>query len=317
MKTHTKITTYLIVETIVVFIILSWLAYYLFRQEWGGWQWVAYVPVLLFQGLWFDRLYIVGHEATHRKLTPSRPALNDLLGMFILIPILVPLKVYRKIHYFHHGFNRKDHHTSVLDVFVSKKPITPLRKVYYYTIWIGAVFMGGYFIHSLVSVLLFLCLPTSVARRISPAFEGWTLKDQFWSWLQFLVGIGFHIFVFKIMGYEAWLTILALPLLAFAWVWSLLVYIFHYDTSIGDGVRYNVRSLRRHWFFSWLLMNFNEHATHHQRPNIPWYQLPAQRRPLPEDYQHNQKVQTIFQAIFFQLKGPIIVYEGDIKKGED
>jgi fatty acid desaturase len=57
-------------------------------------------------------------------------------------------------------------------------------------------------------------------------------------------------------------------------------------------------------------MNFNEHATHHQNPNIPWYELPQKRIALPEDFDvQNQPTRNFFKAILNQLKGPIIVYE--------
>jgi fatty acid desaturase len=103
---------------------------------------------------------------------------------------------------------------------------------------------------------------------------------------------------------------LGYPLLSFAWVLSLLVYIFHYDTTIGDNVRYNVRSVKRVPVFSWILMNFNEHATHHQFPNIAWYELPEKQKELPEYFKDkNQNTWNFFKAILNQLKGPHIHYE--------
>jgi fatty acid desaturase len=57
-------------------------------------------------------------------------------------------------------------------------------------------------------------------------------------------------------------------------------------------------------------MNFNEHATHHQYPNIPWYELPEKRKALPEPYlTKNQRTRNFFRAILNQLKGPNIVHE--------
>lgn len=56
-------------------------------------------------------------------------------------------------------------------------------------------------------------------------------------------------------------------------------------------------------------MNFNEHATHHAYPNIPWYQLPNQPNQVPEKFRSNQNVRTVRQAVLQQLKGPKIVYD--------
>lgn len=306
-----SVNTKLIIETIGVFILVSIAAVALHRLPVGvGWQRLLYLPLLLFQGLWFYRFYIVGHEASHGKLFAHSRRANDFWGSVVLLPLMVPVTIYRKIHMFHHGFNRKDDHTSALDTFVVNAKPGLLRRLYYYALWYISVFLGGFFIHSLVSVLLFLFIPVSFSKRISPAFNNWTWKDQVSSILLFAAGVLLHVAVYVLLGKEVYLYTLGYPMLSFAWVLSLLVYIFHYDTTKGNSVRYNVRSLRRVPVFSWALMNFNEHATHHQYPNIPWYELPSKSVPLPESYAaRNQNTWNFFRAILNQLKGPAIVYE--------
>jgi fatty acid desaturase len=69
---------------------------------------------------------------------------------------------------------------------------------------------------------------------------------------------------------------------------------------------FNVRALPRQPFLSWLLLNFNEHVTHHADPSIPWYQLPHRRVVLPEAFEDNQNVGSVWQAIWQQRKGPIL-----------
>lgn len=303
-----RVNIYLLAETFVIFAVLITLANYVWRLE-TDWKWLIYLAILFFQGLWLDRIYIVGHETTHGKLFPENRRLNDFCGIVMLMPLAVPLQIYRKIHQFHHGFNRRDTHTSALDTFVSRKPITPFKRFYFQILWFIGVFGSGYFWHSLAAIVIFLFLPNSAATKISPAFKHWTGRDRLISWAEFLLGIGFHLAFYFAGGFSFWLISLALPIIIFSWIWSLLVYIFHYDTSIGRDVRYNVRSLPHHWFFSWLLMNFNEHTTHHAFPNLPWYQLSEKRIEIPEKYRANQNVKTIWQAIFQQFKGANIVYE--------
>lgn len=112
---------YLVAETLLVFIGISGLAVgILYLPVSEVTRWVLYAPLLLFQGLWFYRFYIVGHEASHKKLFVESKSKNDLWGSVVLLPIMTPINIYRKIHMFHHGFNRKDHHTSALDTFVVK-----------------------------------------------------------------------------------------------------------------------------------------------------------------------------------------------------
>lgn len=310
-RTHLRITTWLILETVLVFVALALLAVTLARASLGGLFYLLYPPVLLFQGLWLDRIYVIGHEAAHKKLVPHDRRLNDLLGQFVLMPLLVPVSIYRKVHGFHHNANRKDHHTAALDVFVSRRPITPLVRAYYYALWYLGVFAGGYFLHSLVSILIFLFLPTPRAQKISPAFAGWSSRDRLIAWGQYSACLMFHASVWLVFGAQVWLYTLLFPLLSFAWIWSLLIYIFHYNTTIGAQTRYNVRALGRHPFFSWLLLNFNEHATHHIRPSLPWYELPERRQELPERFERNQNTRSFYRAILNQLKGPTIVYDKD------
>jgi fatty acid desaturase len=109
------------------------------------------------------------------------------------------------------------------------------------------------------------------------------------------------------LGARVWALTLGAPLLAFAWVYSLLVYIYHYETDYGPAVRFHVRSLRPSPIASWWLLNFNEHGTHHRLPKLPWYALPEHREPLPPEHAANQKVQTITAAILRQLRGPRII----------
>ncbi len=300
-----KKNSILLIETFLIYILLSYLAY--FSASVGGYlRYLIFIPTLLFQGLWFYRLYIIGHEASHGKLFTNKQ-INFIFGSIVLIPLLVPIPIYRKIHAFHHGFNRKDYHTSSLDTYVVKGKANIFQKIYYYTIWYIAVFFGGLFLHSLVSVLLFLFVPVSLSEKVSPAFKGWNFKKQLYSIFLFSVGVLVHLAVYFLLGKKIYLYSLLYPMLSFAWVLSLVVYIFHYRATTGKEVLYNVRSLKAPKFLMWILLNFTEHATHHQSPQISWYDLEKKKVELPEEFaKKNHHYQSIFKAILNQIKGPII-----------
>ena len=117
-----------------------------------------------------------GHEASHHKLLPEHPRANDAIGQLALFFLMVPLSVFRKIHRFHHGANRRDHQTSALDCYVVPKGAGPLRRGWAHVLWFTGILGGGWFTHSLVSILLFLFLPVSMARKVSPAFQGWNVR---------------------------------------------------------------------------------------------------------------------------------------------
>ena len=303
---HVWISALLLVETLCVLVALAAAA--LLAAEAAAPLWLR-AALTLALGLWLDRLYTIGHEAAHRKLFPDHPRLNDLAGALALAPLLVPLAVFRKIHAFHHGHNRRAPKVATLDV-VLLPPGPGIRRALAralgWATWTLGVFAGGFYLHGLVSVVLFLLLPTALARRVSPAFAGWRPRLRARAWAELGAGVLLHAGLWLGLGREAWLAALGLPTLAFAWIYSMLVYIYHYRTPVGAEVRSNVRSLPPSSVMSWVLLNFNEHATHHADPRIPWYLLPLRRsaaRPAPEA----RPPRTIARAVLRQLRGPIFV----------
>jgi len=303
---HKRATLRLLTETVLVALGLACMSLWVHRHPEVIPQ-VLLVPLAIAQGIWLDRLYIVAHEGVHRKLLPFHPLANDILTTVLLLPIAAPLTIYRKIHHFHHGSNRRDAQTAALDHFVVRGSVSRMRTLYYRCTWIFYVFLGGFYVHSLVTILLFLVVPTRVLKRIDPVFNGWRAALRVRSWGEFACGVALHATIIASLGLDSWLVVLGWPIVVFAWVWSLLLYVYHYDTTVGTDVRYNVRSLPRQRVTAWLFLNFNEHATHHRDPSVPWYLLPEQSLPLPERYASNQNVNSLLQAVLRQLRGPHIV----------
>ncbi len=309
---HAAVTTHMLLETwaVAAALVASALALLGPSLEGDALARLGLGVVIALEGCWLHRLYTIGHEAVHLKLAPARRGLNDLIGQLLLLPLAVPMPVYRKIHAFHHGRNRRDYESAAIDTFVTARPDSPLRRAWFHALWYLGVFAGGFFIHGVVSILLFVCLPLRLARRVSPAFKGWRRRDQLASLGCVALGLGLHVAIAWRFGGAVYTVVLGAPMLVFAWVYSLLVYIYHYRTSYGPKVRYNVRSLRRHWLLSWWLLNFNEHVTHHGDPSLPWYRLPKERRVLPDSHAGNQDVWTVGAAIRNLLRGPVIVAPG-------
>ena len=267
--------------------------------------WLLAIP----RGLWIQRHYCVGHEAAHGKLVPGRPLANDLLGQASLLALLTPLPVFRKIHRFHHGHNRRDLHTSALDV-VWIGSASWWRRLVACGQWLVAVFGCGWFLHGLASIVLFLGLPLSVAERVSVAFRGWTLRERLLSIGAFAVGVALHVGCLWPLGPSAWVPLVVAPLMVFSWSYSAQLYIYHYDTSIGPQVTRHARSLGGP-IVSWWLMNLNEHANHHQRPALVWYALGAaakEDRPPPGVVRSARR--SFAWGVLNQLRGPRIVVRG-------
>ncbi len=270
---------------------------------------LLYIPIVLMQALWLDRLYVAGHEAAHRKLFTHNKLTNEIFGFMILLPLMVPLRIYRKIHDFHHKHNRTTAEVSALDVFISKRKNNIASKLYFSSLWYFAVFVGGFFLHSLISVLLFLFVPVRWSKKISPAFNDWTVGDQLNSILQFFAGVAFQVGIYLIGGVEIYLYVLGYPMIVFAWIWSMLVYVFHYDTTMGDRNMFHARALKSNFLFKYILLNFNEHVTHHVKPGVSWFDLRNKRVELPPEFQSNEKADNLVKAVFQQLKGPKIIWK--------
>lgn len=290
---HLIYTAWLMLETVLVILTLVTAILYLREHP------LVWLPIVLL-GMWGQRLYMVGHEASHRKLLPNSLKLNDLLGQLCLLPILVPMSVFRQIHFFHHAHNRRDVRTSALDVYLIGNKFELLQRCWSYTLWYVAVFGGGFFFHSLISILILLFLPPSIARRISPAFRGWTYRKQLQAIAIFATGIALHVMVAVFGGSELWLYCCGLPFLVFAWVYSALMYTPHYHTAIGKQVQSNARSMKRQAIPAWWLLNFNAHLVHHRNPAIPWYQLNRHAKT-------SEPKLNLLQAVLQQLRGPILI----------
>ena len=276
------------------------------------WSYDNSLPILVWlgvflQGCWMQRVYCVGHESAHRRLFPHNPLLNNIVGQLFLWILLVPLSIFQKIHDFHHAANRRDYQTSALDVYMVPPNPSRLQRLWPNILWYAGILCGGWFIHSLISILLFLMLPVGIARKVSPAFKGWTLGNQIAAGLSFFAPFIIHFIAVQWVGVEIWALCYLFPFAIFAIVYSLQLYVYHYRTTIGPKTLYHARRLSGPRWISWWLLNLNEHDTHHQRPKIVWYALPDSHKPLPTEFAANQNVETYFAGLCQQFNGPTLV----------
>lgn len=255
-------------------------------------------------GLWFQRLYFVGHEAVHGKLWPQDRRWNDRLGQACLVPLVVPIDVYRKIHFFHHAHNRRDHRTSALDTFRVSPRFAWVQKPAAAAAWYFSVFCGGFFVQSLVSVLFFAFVPDKAGRRVTPAYKGWTQRERWRTQLVLAAVAASHCLIWNAFGQNLWLLWCGIPLGVFSLVYSLTTYIFHYRTGYGADTRRNARSLRAGPLVRWWLLDFNFHEAHHREPAMPWYALEEASTLAGE-------APSFIKGVLFQFRGPVYVRAGD------
>ena len=142
---------------------------------------------------------------------------------------------------------------------------------------------------------------------MSPAFKGWSRRDQIASLTLFALPVTAQVLFAWWLGVDAWLAIFGLPLLAFAWGYSVQRYVYHYRTTMGPQTRFHARRLHGGRFLAWWLLNLNEHDSHHRHTRVVWYDLPAAGRPLPAEFAGNQNVQRFSAGLLQQLRGPTLV----------
>ena len=207
----------------------------------------------------------------------------------------------------HHSSNRKDEQTSALEVYPIPANAPVYRRLLPYLLWYVGIAFGGWFLHSLVSILFFLFLPLRVAQKVSPAFQGWTRRDQIKSIFAFVLPMLVHLAIGWQVGPATWAYFYGLPFVVFAWVYSIQLYVYHYATSIGPKTVFHARRLTDSNLISWWLLNLNSHDTHHRRPKVVWYKLPEAASPLPSEFSHNQNVNSFSAGILQQFKGPKVI----------
>jgi fatty acid desaturase len=161
---------------------------------------------------------------------------------------------------------------------------------------IWAFLAGGWFLHSLVSVVFFLFLPLQVARRVSPAFHGWRRKDQLNSLVCFTFALAIHLCVFRFLGAHFWALTIGWPLLVF--------YVYHYRSGYGPKIKEHVLSFRSIAFLRWWLLGFSDHVAHHHEPGLSWYLLAERSDSMSQDQSGKRSVAI---GILRQWRGPNIV----------
>lgn len=300
---HTRRTARMLFETAGVSVALLGASLWCWHIDAVWAVWLLAVP----RGLWVQRHYCVGHEASHLKLFPESRRLNAIVGQLFLLPLLTPLAVFRKIHIFHHGHNRRDYHTSALDV-ISLRRNTWYWRGYGWFRWLTATYLGGWFWHGLISILLFLVLPVATARRISPAFEGWTTAKRIESIVAFGSAVAVLLAPLVYGGFGLWLACWGAPLVVFAWFYAAHLYVYHYRTAIGPAVHEHARRLGGR-ITGWWLLNLNLHDAHHAQPSVVWYAIPDVNWAVPSAELGTGR--SLWWGIWHQLRGPMLLTYGD------
>lgn len=259
-----------------------------------AWGWLLLLPVLT-SNIWWALI----HEAIHGVLFDSRSA-NRLAGRAQAILFGAAFDLLRWGHLLHHALSRTRRERS--EVYVAGEDDLPWFTLNYYF-----RLTGGLYWFEVLGSLIFL-LPRSVigwaARRLASEHNVVaTLTDKLLDpvtlramrldgWLILtLYGLAFALY-----GEYAWMLVLAL--MGRAFLISVVDNAFHYGTPLED-TKY-ARNLALPTWAGRLILNFNLHGAHHQRPGLPWWRLPDYHRRSRTGFQGNW-----ICALLHQFRGPI------------
>jgi fatty acid desaturase len=227
-------------------------------------------------------LFSVLHEAIHRSLAPVTRlpllglSLNDLLGRVVGIVFGSPFDFVSTAHVTHHSVNRTpDEHLEVYDRSLPTAERRSFVKGYYFFL------LGGlYAVELFVPMLLWL--PHRIVQpRLERLFQTDPMARHV---LRRIVRSPHRVRAIRIDAcvivasiatstvlYGRYWWILALHFLIRAFLISLLDYVYHYGSPLGDRLHgYNLELPR---WLSPLILNFNYHGVHHRFPALPWRSL--------------------------------------------
>ncbi|MEN9362189.1 MAG: hypothetical protein RL095_3724 [Verrucomicrobiota bacterium] len=258
-------------------------------RDWG-WELV----LLALSYTWFGHLaYALLHEAEHGVLMPSR-RLNNALGVLLGLFFPAPFHLLRQGHLHHHRANRGP--GECFDLIQPGENRWWKRTVFYGilcgTFWLTTVTLGN----------LVAALWPGLLRRLPGGFDRATqelgqsldpdadLAIRLEAWAIF--AIYGALFFFAPHPGQALLL-----LASFGVSWSSIQYVHHFG-SPRDSQRGAWNLHLPHPWLDRLLLNHNLHYRHHQRPELPWTELP--RQPLPGE----PESVPFFLAWLRQWRGP-------------
>lgn len=239
--------------------------------------------------------YTLLHEAEH-AVFHARPFLNEAFGVLLGLVFPGSFSFLRLCHLGHHRRNRSE--VERFDI-LEPHDHPLLRRVYFYFLY-----LGGFWVVVPLATVALVVWPGLLQSTLAP------LHDDADAMVK-----GVTASALRRVRVEATLVVVvqALGVASFGWTWVLLQaagglcwasqqYVTHAGSPrhVLDGA-HNLEAPR---LYEALLLHFNWHLAHHQRPKVPWLFLPQ--------YDDARRVRPRYFASFVKFwRGPRRV-EGDL-----
>jgi fatty acid desaturase len=246
------------------------------------------------------------HEGIHGVLLPGRVA-NEALARMLAILFGVPFRAVRFAHLRHHRYNRTPWgREEVYDPATQSRPLA--YAMHYLRITFG-LYVGE------LALSLVCWLPRSILRprllALCPDLRDGTqgmaaiidrdvLGASSLAQIRFDAACVIALYASAFAAYAERWPVLAAMLLIRAFISSQLDHAPHHDTPL-DRRNHALNLSAPHWLHC-LLLNFNLHRTHHQRPSLPWSALPQFTKFEAGDI-------TFVSAVLRQWWGPVALQD--------
>ena len=274
----TKLATYQLLNTILPFIAIWTLMYFLL-----DWSYGVTLLFAVLNGFFLARLFIIQHDCGHQSFVKSKKW-NNRIGFICSLFTSLPYKYWARVHNYHHGHVGQLEHRDVGDInFLTVDEFrnsSKLKRTGY------RIFRNPFFLFILTPII-YLAISN---RYPFFRFKGWG-KIRRSQLINNLVLVAVYIVLAWLLGLKAFLMI-QIPVVIFFGIiafWFFYVQHQHEKTymqwknkwdylmaSIQGSTYYKLPKV-----FQWLTGNIGFHHIHHLNSSIPNYKLEQCARENP------------------------------------
>jgi len=253
-----------------------------------GMVWLT-VPIWILGGLFIFVKPLAFHDAIHGTLHPNR-TINELLGHYNGILIMVPLTVYRRAHAKHHGYMSTEADPELWPFVQTDKSWT-----FRFTAMVLETVFG------MVYAPFLFARATCVDEKLSQSARNRILRE--YAVIALAWGVVFT--AIHINGWwEQYLVGVLAPAVVAGWFQTLNKYTEHMGLH-GDCVLTGTRSIipknMLNESISNMLQHIDHHGTHHIDGRIPFYNLPEGSDVIYEGQVKALPVYTNFLTAFWDM----------------
>jgi fatty acid desaturase len=233
----------------------------LISERIGGW--LVYGTAVIVIGSRLHALAILMHEATHYRATPTR-WLNEMVGEYLAMPVLIKMQEYRKTHFAHHS------HVNTSD---DPDWIRKLGDMDF-AFPKSALEIGGMLLPFATGVKFFILL-----RKLKQQSSNYAQSSTTQSRLVVARSIAIVVIVSLSIVLKFWTLLIfywIIPLLTSTMVFFQIRSVAEHFAIASDHAFNRTRTVISPFWEAWLLAphNVNYHLEHHLYPSVPFYRLP-------------------------------------------